>query len=75
VSIQELQYLVELKAGVGTWYGVNKEVIDFEIIIGIDRNERTGMSRPTSRGAIHYSKAGAHVVPAPPNPSSLSKDG
>lgn len=71
VPIQELQHLVELRAGTGRWLSGNKEVIDFGQIIGIYRNERTGCSRQTSRGTIHYSKTGAHVVPAPPQSPSV----
>ena len=34
-------------------------------VIGINRS-RSGISAPTTRGVIHYSKRGAHVVPATP---------
>ncbi len=37
-------------------------------IIGIHRDERTGVETPTTRRRIHYSKHGAHIVPAPPQP-------
>lgn len=66
VSIQELQELVERKAGSGTWRQPNREVVDFKVVIGIYRNPETGYSGPTTRGTIHYSKTGAHVVPAHP---------
>lgn len=66
VSITQLQQLVELKAGTGTWYPSNREAVDFGVVIGIHRNLKTGDGRPTTRGTIHYSKTGAHVVPAEP---------
>ena len=66
VSITELQNLVELNAGTGTWYPPNREVVDFGVVIGMHRNSKTGHSRPTTRGTIHYSKTGAHVFPTTP---------
>lgn len=56
-----------------TWYGRNREVIDFGTLIGVYRNEKTAQSQYTTRGTIHYSKSGAHVVPAPPHPPSAGK--
>ena len=37
-------------------------------IVGIYRDRDTGIETPTTRGTIHYSKHGAHIVPAPPEP-------
>lgn len=42
------------------------EVVDFGVVIGMHRNSKTGHARPTTRGTIHYSKTGAHVVPTTP---------
>lgn len=67
VSILELQHLVELKAGTGIWHPPNREVINFGIVIGVFSDPKTGRGRPTTRGTIHYSKTGAHVVPAQPD--------
>ena len=67
VGIKELQRLVELKAGTGRWRGTNKEVVDFSRIIGTYRDGDTGQEFETTRATIHYSKAGAHVVPAMPS--------
>ena len=67
VSIVELQRLVEQRAGTGTWHPPNREVIDFGIVIGVFRGPETGSGQSTTRGTIHYSKTGAHVVPAQPN--------
>lgn len=66
VSIQELQEFVDQKAGSGTWRQPNREVVDFKVVIGIYRNSKTGYSGSTTRGTIHCSKTGAHVVPAHP---------
>lgn len=70
ISIQALQRLVELKAGTGTRQGNNKEVVDFGTVIGIHRKSASDPGRSTTRGTIHYSKTGAHVVPATPNPTT-----
>ncbi len=69
VSLPRLQELVESKGGTGIWRGNNKEVVDFGLTIGTYRNPGSGSSIPTSWGTVHYSKAGAHVVPARPRPS------
>ncbi|MGI4746626.1 MAG: polymorphic toxin type 50 domain-containing protein [Janthinobacterium lividum] len=34
-------------------------------IVGIHLDENTAIATPTTRGTIHYSKRGAHIVPAP----------
>ncbi|MCB1293068.1 MAG: hypothetical protein KDB67_00065 [Gordonia sp.] len=70
IGITRLQTLVELKAGTGRWEGRagNKAVIDFGEVIGKHRDPKTGRSADTDRGTVHYSKTGAHVVPAAPNP-------
>lgn len=68
VSITELQNLVELRAGSGKWNRQGtRETIDFGVVIGVHRDGRTGKSTPSSWGTIHYSKSGAHVVPANPD--------
>ena len=68
VSITELQHFVEFRAGTGTWNPQGtRETIDFGVAIGVHRDGRTGKSTPTSWGTIHYSKSGAHVVPANPD--------
>lgn len=36
-------------------------------VIGIYRDPTTGRAAPTTRGIIHYSGRGAHIVPARPN--------
>jgi tetratricopeptide (TPR) repeat protein len=46
-----------------------KELVDFGEQIGIWKNSLE--SKPTTKGIIHYSKQGAHIVPARPNEMSL----
>lgn len=75
IGIQELQRLVELKAGTGRREGKNKEVVDFGSIIGLFRATASGPGVPTTVGTIHYSKTGAHVVPARPNPTKKQGSG
>ncbi len=69
---QDPQRLLEEFAGTGrkindTLPGTPgyKEVVDFQEHIGIWKNEN-GVALPTTRGAIHYSKNGAHIVPLKP---------
>ena len=69
VPLPRLQALVESKGGTGFWRGKNKEVVDFGVTIGTYRNPGNGSSISTSWGTVHYSKSGAHVVPAKPRPS------
>ena len=73
IGITKLQTLVEQKAGTGHWYPSGREVVDFGETIGIYRDARTGKEVPTTKGTIHYSKTGAHVVPADPNPKKGRK--
>ena len=37
-------------------------------VIGIYRDPQTGLQEATTRGIIHYSSRGAHIVPARPRP-------
>ena len=43
-----------------------KERVDFGKVIGEYIDPKTKMGTPTTKGIIHYSKAGAHIVPARP---------
>lgn len=45
-----------------------KETVDFKEHIGIWKSPE-GIELPTTRGTIHYSKKGAHIVPSNPNPT------
>lgn len=66
IGILEVQRLIEEKAGTGRWEGDHKEVVDFGVVIGSFRDQHSGRLTPTTRGTIHYSKKGAHIVPARP---------
>lgn len=68
IGIVELQRLVEARAGTGLRRSPNRELVEFGTVIGMYVNRRGGTSVPTSRGMIHCSAKGAHVVPAPPEP-------
>lgn len=43
-----------------------KERVDFQEVIGHFLERRTGIETPATIGVIHYSKQGAHIVPANP---------
>nr|WP_272913370.1 polymorphic toxin type 50 domain-containing protein [Criblamydia sequanensis] len=46
-----------------------REVVDFGEYVGIWKEDKIGgLSLPTTRATIHYSKKGAHIVPVHPNP-------
>ena len=58
LSIQELQRLVELKAGTGTWRQANREVVDFEVAIGLFRDLGTGEPVLDVVQRCHHDRAG-----------------
>lgn len=62
----EIQPLIDRKAGTGHWYDPNREVIDFGQIIGFSEDDNGDFTIPTTRGTIHYSKTGCHLVPTRP---------
>lgn len=43
-----------------------KELVDFGEYIGIWINKENTISLPTTKGVIHYSKRGAHIIPTNP---------
>ncbi|PAD11281.1 polymorphic toxin type 50 domain-containing protein, partial [Shouchella clausii] len=53
-------------AGKGTTVTKNKERVDFGEPIGKYYDRDTGNYVETTRGLIHYSKNGAHIVPSEP---------
>ena len=67
VGIVRIQELVDLYAGTGLWRGDHKEVVDFHEVIGVYIAPETGERVLTTKGTIHYSKKGCHVVPASPS--------
>ena len=65
-SMKKAQELVDQYAGTGQQKGPKKEVIDFGEVIGTYIDHNTGRTGETTRGTIHYSKKGTHIVPARP---------
>ena len=44
----------------------SKERIDFGKVIGTYIDPKTGVQLPTSKGIVHYSNKGIHIVPSRP---------
>ena len=65
-SAKDAQRLINKYSGTGQWVGANKEVVDFKKVIGHSIDRKTGNLFETTWGTIHYSKTGAHIVPAKP---------
>lgn len=51
------------------------EKVDFGECIGIHFEANTGVVTPTTWGKVHYSKHGAHIVPALPDDPNYLGDG
>lgn len=66
ISMDDAQRLVNRFAGSGRMITANREKVNCHKIIGRYINEQTGANLPTSWISIHYSKTGAHIVPANP---------
>ncbi|SFR97778.1 polymorphic toxin type 50 domain-containing protein [Anaeromicropila populeti] len=62
----DVQRLLDEKAGTGTMIGNNKERVNFGEVIGQYVDPNTGIATDTTVGIIHYGKNGAHIVPARP---------
>ncbi|ODA08838.1 MULTISPECIES: polymorphic toxin type 50 domain-containing protein [Paenibacillus] len=60
------QELLDSYSGKGAMFKAGRERIDFGKPIGKYYNRDTGMFEETTKGIIHYSKDGAHIVPAAP---------
>ena len=69
ISMKEAEKLIREKSGTGVFVSTNsnRERIDFGQVIGVFVDEKTGKATPTTKGLIHYSKKGAHIVPSDPN--------
>ena len=65
--MSEAEKLVEIYSGTGKVIGDNKENIDFQKIIGIYVDPSTENEYPTTKGTIHHSKKGTHIVPKFPD--------
>ncbi len=66
LSMARAQELAERHAGTGKAYASNRETIDFHEVIGTWVSQDGTKRARTTRGTIHYSKDGCHIVPAPP---------
>lgn len=66
ISMSEASKLVAQFSGKGTAVASNKERVNFGKIIGFYKDPSSKVDIPTSIGIIHYSKTGAHIVPARP---------
>ncbi len=58
--------LIKKFSGTGNKKGPNKELVDFGKTIGTYVDPQSNVHKPTTKGIIHYSKDGAHIVPARP---------
>ncbi len=65
-TTRQAETLIKQYSGTGQPLGPNKERVDFGKPIGRYVDSTTGKSYPTIMGIIHYSKSGAHIVPAKP---------
>lgn len=63
---KKAQELLDKYAGKGEFLKNGREVIDFGQKIGKSYDMKTDKYIETTRGTIHYSKDGAHIVPAKP---------
>ncbi len=66
LDVEETQNLIEQKAGTGNWESGQKETVEFGVDIGIYRGSGSYLGVPTTRGTIHYSNSGAHLVGCTP---------
>lgn len=68
ITEDRISELILQKSGTGVIHIGNnkqqiKEVIDFDEVIGVDINNKTGIETKTTRGTVHYSNTGTHLVP------------
>ena len=66
-DVNDIQNLLNDKAGTGDFIGANKERVYFGQVIAQYVDPDTGVGVETTIGIIHYGKKGAHIVPARPN--------
>lgn len=69
VGKMEIQKIINQYSGTGEVRITNgqiKETISVDSNFGVCVHKHTGEEFPTSRGTIHYSKSGSHLVPAKP---------
>lgn len=66
ISLFECQNLINKFSGRDQQLPSGRERVDFGKVIGYYVDENTGKKYQTTVGIIHYSKTGAHIVPATP---------
>lgn len=62
----QAEEMIKQFSGTGQMISSNRERVDFGRVIGYYTDPKTGEQIPTTMGTIHYSKDGAHIVPARP---------
>jgi hypothetical protein len=62
----QAEQLIKQYSGTGQMLSNNRERVDFGRVIGYYVDPVTQEKTPTTMGTIHYSKDGAHIVPARP---------
>ena len=65
-TLKKAEELIRKYSGTGQSIGENKERIVFQENIGYYADPEGNGLIPTNVGIIHYSKVGAHIVPARP---------
>ena len=65
-TMTDAEELIKKYSGTGQKKSENKELIDFGRTIGTYIDIETNIPQQTTKGIIHYSKDGAHIVPARP---------
>ena len=65
-TTRQAEKLIKEYSGTGQVLGSNRERVDFGKQIGYYVDPQTNERMPTTMGIIHYSKDGAHIVPARP---------
>ena len=63
---KQAETLIKQHSGTGQVLGSNRERVNFGKQIGYYVDPQTNERMPTTMGIIHYSKDGAHIVPARP---------
>ncbi len=65
-TVDDADKLIKEFGGKGVMIGKDRERVDFGVVIGEYISLRDEKPMPTTIGIIHYSKNGAHIVPANP---------
>jgi len=66
-TVNDAQRLINQHSGTGQMISSTKERVDFGRVIGTYVDQATGQRMETTRGIIHHSGSGSHIVPANPS--------